>query len=103
MSEGLVATCGACRTRYPKNDMRCPKCFNTARKLTSDDPAMILLDNVPRTPKTVHKDGCFICEDDEFARMGMSLCYPCKFCGGHVAADDYRCDVCKKDQPDESS
>lgn len=67
-----------------------------SRKMKEDDPAYFLLDTVPRTPKTVHRDGCYICEDDEFARMGLPLCYPCRFCGGHVPADDVMCDDCGK-------
>lgn len=44
------------------------------------------------TEKTIHKDGCFICEDYEFALMGMPLCKPCVVCGAHTAADDDECD-----------
>lgn len=62
--------------------------------MSPDDPAYWMLDHpdIPRTPKVVHKDGCYICEDDEFARMGLPLCYPCPICGGHIAADDTVCD-----------
>lgn len=50
------------------------------------------------TPKTIHKDGCYICEDPEFALMGLPLCKPCPVvvdgvvCGAHVPADDEDCD-----------
>jgi hypothetical protein len=47
---------------------------------------------------TVFKEGCYICEDPEFAQMGMPLCYACQFCDGHVAADDVVCDDCGKEQ-----
>lgn len=64
----------------------------------SSDPAVVLLDRVPRTPKTIHRDGCYICEDDEFARMGLPLCKPCPVCtDGHIAADDVQCDRCDLD------
>lgn len=45
------------------------------------------------TPKYIHKNGCYICEDPEFALMGMSLCKPCPLCGEHWAADDSECDA----------
>lgn len=51
-----------------------------------------------RSTKTVHRDGCYICEDEEFSLMGLPLCYPCKGCGGHVAADDSVCDDCGREQ-----
>lgn len=68
-------------------------------KMSPDDPAYFMLDNpnIPRTPVTVYLEGCYICEDDEFARMGLPLCYPCTECGGHVAADDTVCDECGYD------
>lgn len=42
--------------------------------------------------------GCYICEDPDFARMGLPLCRACPKCGGHVAADDTRCDDCGHDE-----
>lgn len=67
--------------------------------MKSNDPAYFMLDNpnIPRTPVTVFREGCYICEDDEFARMGLPLCYPCTKCKGHVAADDTLCDDCGYD------
>lgn len=68
------------------------------------DPAYWMLDNpaIPRTPKTIHKPGCYICEDSEFARMGLPLCTPCAACKtGHVAADDTECDSCGADAYEE--
>jgi hypothetical protein len=67
------------------------------------DPAYCLLaeglkDRTKRSKPTVYKVGCYICEDPEFSLMGLPLCYPCKSCGGHVAADDSVCDDCGKDQ-----
>lgn len=59
-----------------------------------DDPAYALLqDDVTSTP-TVYRRGCYICEDPEFAQMGLPLCRPCPSCGGHVPADDSACDDC---------
>lgn len=64
-----------------------------------DDPAYRLLQdpNVFSTP-VVHRRGCYICEDPEFAQMGLPLCRVCPDCGGHVAADDTRCDDCGIDE-----
>ena len=64
-----------------------------------NDPAHRLLDNVPVTPQKVHRRGCYICEDREFARMGLPLCKPCCQCAsqgkvGHIAADNNECDDC---------
>jgi hypothetical protein len=64
-----------------------------------DDPAYWMLDNVPRTPVEAFRPGCYICEDDEFARMGLPLCKFCQVCStGHVPADDVACDDCGADQ-----
>lgn len=53
-----------------------------------NDPAYaLLLDDFTTTP-TVFQDGCYICEDPEFAQMGLPLCYACPDCSEHVAADD---------------
>lgn len=65
--------------------------------LREDDPAYWLLergiaDPSQRSVTTVFKSGCYICEDPEFALMGLPLCYPCKECGGHVPADDTVCE-----------
>lgn len=71
--------------------------------LKPDDPAYFMLEqgrNDPskRSKPTVYKKGCYICEDEEFALMGLPLCYPCAKCGGHVPADDTVCDACGADQ-----
>jgi hypothetical protein len=66
-----------------------------------NDPGYFLLrDNRQSQPK-VHRKGCYICEDMEFARMGLSLCNLCCECtkqrgkpSGHIAADDGQCDDC---------
>jgi len=72
-----------------------------------NDPAIELLkDDFVTTPR-VMRIGCYICEDMEFARMGMSLCSPCCVCSqkasttaGHIAADDGACDDCGHDACD---
>lgn len=74
--------------------------------LNKDDPAYWMLeqgrkDPAKRSKPTVFKKGCYICEDPEFALMGLPLCSPCKKCGGHVPADDTRCDDCHADQQDD--
>lgn len=73
--------------------------------LRPDDPCYWMLERgrkepSARTPKTVHRDGCYICEDPEFSLMGLPLCMPCMVCGGHVAADEMHCDGCGADQED---
>lgn len=40
----------------------------------------------------VYNQSCYICNDPEFALMGLPLCYPCYKCGAHVPADDSVCD-----------
>ena len=74
-----------------------------SQPLKSDDPAFWMLqegirDESKRTKPTVYKSNCYICNDSEFSLMGLPLCYPCKSCGGHVAADDSICDKCGLDQ-----
>lgn len=59
-------------------------------------------DNYQSTPK-VHRDGCYICEDPDYRRMGLPLCRRCINCStkdkfGHIAADDTVCDDCGFDE-----
>ena len=78
-------------------------CGGTCLRLTgstqmrTDDPAYWMLRDGHTTTPTVRRAGCYICEDPEFAQMGLSLCRPCPHCGGHVAADDVTCDDCGAD------
>lgn len=50
------------------------------------------------TKSSVFNGRCYICNDPEFALMGLPLCYPCPVetdgveCGEHVPADDEECD-----------
>lgn len=69
-----------------------------SRPLPPGDPAeWMLYDGFTSTP-VVHKTGCYICEDPEFALMGLPLCRVCPECGGHIAADDSVCDDCGYDE-----
>ena len=61
-------------------------------KTSPSDPAFMLIGLVTPTTTTVFNAECYICNDPEFSLMGMALCYPCKVCGAHVAADDTICD-----------
>lgn len=74
-------------------------------KLNKTDPAYWMLDEGLNNPDKVkepevYKPGCFICEDPEFALMGLPLCTKCKGCSGHVPADSSICDNCGEDQDD---
>jgi len=69
-----------------------------SKPLEPDDPCYFMLSQGPVSRPVVFKQGCYICEDPEFALMGLPLCTRCLFCNGHVAADDTVCDDCGKDQ-----
>jgi hypothetical protein len=66
-----------------------------------NDPAFVLLLDGKTSTPVVHLDGCYICEDPEFAAMGLPLCFKCPACArkgrglGHIAADDDTCDECE--------
>ena len=69
-----------------------------------DDPAhMLLADNYTSKPR-VHRAGCYICADPEFAAMVLPLCRSCPSCreagrgDGHIPADDQVCDECGYDE-----
>lgn len=71
--------------------------------MKASDPAYWMLSDGHTSTSTVHRDGCYICEDPEFAQMGLPLCKPCPMCqakggkDGHIPADDTRCDDCGYD------
>ena len=70
--------------------------------MRTDDPAYWMLeqgreDLSKRSQPTVYRERCYICRDEEFSLMGLPLCWACYVCGGHVAADDTRCDECAHD------
>lgn len=58
------------------------------------DPAYPLLFDDITTMPVIYSHDCYICNDHEFAQMGLPLCRICPACGGHIAADDTRCDSC---------
>lgn len=64
------------------------------------DPAYALLqDDYRSTTQAEHDPTCYICEDPEFAQMGLPLCRTCPRCqaggrAGHIPADDIECTVC---------
>lgn len=62
----------------------------------SDPAYWMLLDDFTTTP-VVFREGCYICEDPEFAQMGLPLCRKCPECQGHIPADDSVCDDCMCD------
>lgn len=71
--------------------------------LQQTDPAYWMIEEGLRDPSKrsisqVYSEDCYICNDPEYALMGLPLCYPCRYCGGHVAADDSVCDECGRDQ-----
>ena len=72
-----------------------------AKKMTPGDPAWHLMTDGQKTVPEVYSKRCTICNCSDYAQMGMSLCYPCQRCRGHVPADDTICDDCGYDQADE--
>ena len=80
--------------------------------LRRDDPAYWMLEQGRNDPYQAHQAAkarsgfdahCYICNDPEFALMGLPLCRPCEKCeGGHVPADDNRCTKCgaEEEEPD---
>lgn len=70
------------------------------RQMKTSDPAYWMLKDGHTSTKEVHRDGCYVCDDPEFAQMGLPLCKPCPQCStdegpaGHIPADDYECDDC---------
>ena len=61
-------------------------------KMKPDDPAYWMLVDGIETIPTTHNKFCYICNDPEFAQMGLPLCYECVICDAHVPADDIECD-----------
>lgn len=79
---------------------------NGPRQMKTSDPAYFLLSGGHTSTPTVHRSGCYICEDPEYARMGLPLCKPCPECMrnaknegdmGHIPADEPVCDDCGYD------
>lgn len=72
-----------------------------------DDPAHLLLTDGHTSSTTVYDARCYICNDPEFAQMGLPLCRECDACKeagrglGHVPADDCECTVCGSNEGEE--
>lgn len=78
------------------------------RQMKTSDPAYWMLKDGHTSSTTVYEVGCYICEDVEFAQMGLPLCKPCPVCtakegkdAGHVPADDEICSICGANAYDE--
>lgn len=81
-------------------------CLGLAKstQMKPSDPAYKLLKDGHTTTPTVYDKNCYICTDPEFAQMGMPLCFGCKKCGAHIAADDGPvCEKCGYDHQEEES
>ena len=61
-------------------------------KMKPGDPAYWMLHDGIETIPVVHNKTCYICNDSEYAQMGLPLCYECLVCSAHVPADDQECD-----------
>lgn len=81
-----------------------------AREDLTDAEKLLYDDDYTSTPDPgVYDPNCYICNDPDFARMGLPLCRPCAKCQrdsgglaqGHVAADETVCSVCGHDDMDE--
>lgn len=73
-----------------------------AEPLKPSDPCYWMLEdpNIYSTPVPgLYRETCYICTDPEFAMLGMSLCYACGECGGHVPADDVECENGHDNEP----
>jgi len=69
--------------------------LTASTQMRTDDPAYFLLAGGHVSTPTVYREGCYICNDPEFAQMGLPLCRFCDACKtGHVPADDDICDDC---------
>lgn len=56
--------------------------------MAADDPAQAYMTGGHFSVPTVADPGCYICQDPEYAQMGMSLCMACPQCGNHIPADE---------------
>ena len=74
-----------------------------SKPMSPNDPCYFMLSDGITTTPIFHRVGCFICEDLEFAQMGLPLCYPCSYCEGHVPADSDDCDDCGKCQREQEN
>ena len=72
--------------------------MNLGPRTKVSDPAYKLLEDDFTTTPVFNEFDCYICQDPEFSKMGLPLCYSCQFCKGHVPADDPVCWDCGKEQ-----
>jgi hypothetical protein len=76
------------------------KAGNASVAANPSDPAHFMLFDGHTTTPVVDDEDCYICQDPEFAQMGMPLCSFCPGClrtgerFGHIPADDTVCTVC---------
>lgn len=63
---------------------------NASVAANPSDPAFFMLLDGHASVPVVHQAGCYICEDPEFAQMGLPLCTPCPAC----VRDMYVCAAC---------
>lgn len=56
---------------------------NASVAANPSDPAFWMLLDGHTSTAVVYLEGCYICEDPEFAQMGMPLCRPCPECVRH--------------------
>lgn len=65
-------------------------------RFNQDDPfgGLPVIAKEDRAQPGAVSETCYICRDPDFAARGLPLCKACPACGGHVAADDSRCDDC---------
>lgn len=79
----------------------------TGDRLTHGE-ATLWLDGYTSKSDAEHDDECYICNDPDFAQMGLPLCRKCDQCSkrgeplrpGHIPADDSTCTVCGTDYHD---
>lgn len=61
-------------------------------KMKPDDLAYWMLHDGFESVPVTYNPSCYICNDPEFAQMGLPLCRKCIICGSHIPADNCVCD-----------
>ena len=71
----------------------------TGDKLTQGEAWLFENPSIGSHPdRSIYRSSCYICNDPDYAQMGMPLCSACEVCKvGHIAADDSVCDNCGYD------
>jgi hypothetical protein len=84
--------------------------LTASTQMKPSDPVYWMLSDGHTSTPVLKRAGCYICEDKEFAQMGLPLCKPCPHCCanaknesemGHIPADDSVCDDCGYDEREE--